>query len=130
MKEDIRYCISLNNEHKGMFREKNTSPTADIPVWHHPWLRCVCAQGDMRVNTQHRLGAHVDTRVNAQHHVGACRDTHVNIQLSCGYPHGHACQHSRGIHVRTLGALQGCRSSISLQKLLFWLELCYPNKIF
>ena len=88
------------------------------------------ARRDTRVNTRHHVGARADTHVNTRHHVGARRDTQMNIQLSCGCPHGHACQRSQGIPVRTLGALQGCRSYISLKKLLFWLELSYPNKIF
>lgn len=158
MKEDISYCISLNNKHKVMFREQNTSPTASIPILHHPKLYCVCARVDTYMKTQHRVGAHGYThmniqrcvgahgymRVKTQHRMSAHVDMHIEHSASrgclrghpherstpCGCPHGNACQHSWVIHVRTHGALQGCRSSISLPKLLFWLELCSPNKIF
>lgn len=103
MKEDIRYCISLNNEHKVMFREQNTSPTASIPILHHPQLHCLCACVNTCMKTQHRVGAHVDMCVNTQHHVGARGYTHVNIQRCVG-AHGDMCvktQRHVDAHVET-----------------------------
>lgn len=113
MKEDIRYCISLNNEHKGMFREKNTSPIADIPVLHHPWLRCVCAQGDMCVKTQPHVDAHVDTRIEHSASLGCPQGHTCEHSASRGCPRGHAREHSasRGCpqgHAREHSTSHGC----------------------